>query len=200
VIQHTENIQRQSWARGLLRTSWRAVRHGLCRRLLRALIPMRHTLRLLSCPLALALIAANDPSPRNALHKEVSLLSMVQRPSPLRSFDIYHVSDMSTHPITLTVDDLVASKDASKDVLHITATREIEEALSATTVKGLCEMQVYDVRWAIVLNFQDGSRAVLGFKFYSNVDCVVVQSQPNVVAVSRPFFDYVVKRFGFLSP
>jgi hypothetical protein len=161
---------------------------------------MRYILRFLSYPLALSLIAANPPSARSPVQKEVSLLSMVQRTSALRSFDIYHVSDLSTHPITLTVDDLIESKDASKDVLHINATRELEQALSATAVKGLCEMQLRDVRWAIVLNFEDGSRAVLGFKLYSNLDCVVVQSEPNVVAVSRPFFDYVVKRFGFLSP
>jgi hypothetical protein len=168
-------------------------------RLVLALALMRHTLRFLSYSLAFVLLAVNEPLACNAAPKQASLLSIVQRKSSLRSFDLYHADELALRPVRLTLADLVGSKDPNIDVLHIRATHELERALSETSVKGLCEMQGLDVRWAFVLNYEDGTHEVIGFTLYNNLDCVQVQSQPNNLAVSKALFEYAVRRFGFLS-
>ena len=99
----------------------------------------------------------------------------------------------------MDVSDLINPRITNKDVLHIRATRGLEAALSATSVIGVCGSQGLDIKWVVILNFQDNTHSSFGFGALASAKCVSIESQPADLAVSKQVFDYVERTFGFLN-
>lgn len=160
-------------------------------------------LRLFAWALAAVILIVASQYPQRAIGAEMTLLSVIHPKSALQSFEVYHISDISTSRTNWPWSRLIASPDRVEDYLRIdgrrSGARRLIAALAATTVtrnQACRDLREIDVRWAFVLKFEDGTRAVIAFnRFYK---CVQVESEPTPIGLDGDFFRFVERDFGFL--
>ena len=132
-----------------------------------------------------------------------TLSSLTKANNAIRSFDVYHVSDIASFRTQWTLYRLISSKDGVEDFVHISGSRaaatELQTALAATSVQRSApcrDLHQLDVRWAIVLSFWDGTRSVIGFNL--RYQCVELQTEANPVAIHGAFVPFIERNFRFM--
>jgi hypothetical protein len=152
--------------------------------------------------LACAMLVTAAAPQRGAAAEETTLLKQLnEERGALKSFDVYHVPDMSLYRTRLTLQRLTESPDRAADFLHISNAKIVAELRSALEQTAIPTDRVchdagdhLDVRWAVAMNFQF-RRELIGFTRMH--ECVELGTG-DVLAVRRPFFDFMERRFGFL--
>jgi hypothetical protein len=146
-----------------------------------------------------ALILGTPP----ASSDEPTLLAALQPHGKIKSVEIYHLPDHSTYRARWTWRNLIASPDVPDDYLRIgiyaPAVHDLSGALAATKVAQTTtckELGEIDVRWAVVIHFEEGSRSVLSFNMYYN--CVQLDTGSFPIHVGPELYDFIKRDFGAL--
>jgi hypothetical protein len=121
----------------------------------------------------------------------------------LESFEVYHLSDHMEYYSDITLDALISSKPAPRDYVRIgNENRYAVDALYSElsdTILFLhtpCETRRLDVRWAIVLNYDDHTRAALGFNRLAH--CLQFSTHREPIAATAGMVEFVDRTFGFM--
>jgi len=121
-------------------------------------------------------------------------------------FEVYHIAHETTsYRAAVPLSDVISR--SSQDYVRISernwrAVDALYKALSITPVdrKTGCPLRSqpyrFDVRWAIVVTYTDGSHDAVGFN--DMVDCVQSSASPKAWRSGRGLFVYVVQTFPFM--
>ena len=138
--------------------------------------------------------------PSSALAAQPQRLADLLPPrEKLVSFEVVHVPEEWETKTRITIEALI-SPPMGRDYVRVrsdntVATSALYRGLENTVINPKIACGEPDVRWAIVLNYQSGTREVLGFNRFS--DCLQVQSKGSF-AVSRGMRDFVARTFAFM--
>ena len=121
----------------------------------------------------------------------------------LESFEVYHVSDRMLYYTDITLEELISSRPPARDYARIRAENRyavnaLYSALNETVVflAAPCDAHRIDVRWAIVFNYTDHTKAALGFNRLAH--CVQLSSRKTPIAATTDLVEFVDRTFGFM--
>jgi hypothetical protein len=121
-------------------------------------------------------------------------------------FEVYHIAHESTsYRAVVPLSDVISQ--SSQDYVRISernwrAVDALYQAFSITPVDRSAECPLhsqpfrFDVRWAIVVTYTDGSHDAIGFN--DLWDCVQSSASPKAWRSGRGLFTYVVQTFPFM--
>ena len=119
-------------------------------------------------------------------------------------FEVYHIAHESTSYRTAIPLSSVISP-SSQDYVRVSernwrAVNALYEAFSKTGVDRTQDCpgrpQIFDVRWAIVVTYKDGSRDAVGFNDLS--DCIQSSRSAKAWPSGRGLFVYAIQNFPFM--
>jgi hypothetical protein len=121
-------------------------------------------------------------------------------------FEVYHIAHESTsYRAAVPTSDVISP--SSQDYVRISernwrAVNALYEAFTITPVDRTADCPLrsqpsrYDVRWAIVVTYTDGSHDAVGFN--EMWDCIQSSRSPKAWRSGRGLYNYVIQTFPFM--
>jgi len=121
-------------------------------------------------------------------------------------FEVYHIAHESTsYRAAVPMSDVMSPN--SQDYVRVRAEnwRALNALYDVFTYTPIdrrknCELRSvpfrYDVRWAIVVTYKDGSHDAVGFN--ELFDCIQSSTSPKAMRSGRGLYTYVVQNFPFM--
>ena len=121
-------------------------------------------------------------------------------------FEVYHIAhELTSYRAAVPLSDVISP--SSQDYVRISernwrAVDALYQAFSSTPVDRTAECPLhsqpfrFDVRWAIVVTYTDGSHDAIGFN--DLWDCIQTATSPKAWRSGRGLFTYVVQTFPFM--
>ena len=122
-------------------------------------------------------------------------------------FEVYHIAhESASYRAAVPLSDVISP--SSQDYVRISernwrAVDALYRAFSITPIDRTAECPLhsqpfrFDVRWAIVVTYTDGSRDAVGFN--DLVDCIQSSTSPKALRSGRGLFTYVVQTVPFMK-